>query len=43
MVPPLKSLKHTGTALFDSKLPKKKKQASHDDQDTTIELVWSNF
>uniref|UniRef100_A0A7N2R4N7 CCHC-type domain-containing protein n=1 Tax=Quercus lobata TaxID=97700 RepID=A0A7N2R4N7_QUELO len=43
VVPPLKSLKRTGTELLNSELPKKKKQVSHDDQDTTIELAGSDI
>ena len=43
VVPPLKTLKRTCTTLFDSELPKKKKQVSHDDQDNTIELAGSVF
>ena len=39
MVPSLKSLKRPGTELLNFELPKKKKQVSHDDQDTTIELA----
>ena len=39
VVPPLKSLKCQGTELLNFELPKKKKQVSHDDQDTTIELA----
>ena len=43
VVPPVKTLKCTGTTLFDSELPKKKKQVSHDDRDNTIELAGSVF
>ena len=39
VVPPLITLKHMGTKIFDSKLPKKKKQVSHDNQDTLIQLA----
>ena len=43
VVPPLKSLKHLGTELLNFELPKKNKQVSHDDQDTTIELAGSDI
>ena len=43
MVPPLKYRKRPGTELLNFELPKKKKQVSHDDQDTIIELVGSNI
>ena len=39
VVPPLITLKHMGTEIFDSKLPKKKKQVSHDNEDTLIQLA----
>ena len=38
MIRPLKSLKRSGTELVNLELTKKKKQVSHDDQVTTIEL-----
>nr|POF24853.1 hypothetical protein CFP56_26242 [Quercus suber] len=43
VVPPLKSLKRTGTKLLNFELPKKKKQVFDDDQDTTIELAGSDI
>lgn len=39
VVPPLITLKHAGTEIFYSELPKKKKQVSHDNQDTPIQLA----
>ena len=39
VVPHLITLKHTSTEIFDSELPKKKKQVSHDNQDTLIQLA----
>ena len=41
-IPPLKSLKRPGIELVNLELPKKKKQVSHDDQVTTIELAGSD-
>ena len=38
VIRPLKSLKRSGTELVNLELTKKKKQVSHDDQVTTIEL-----
>ena len=43
VVPPLKALKCPGTDLLNFELPKKKKQISHDDQDTKIELAGSDI
>ena len=43
VIPPLKALKRPGTELFNLELPKKKKQVSHDDQDTTTKLAGSDF
>ena len=39
VVPPLKALKRPGTDLLNFELPKKKKQVSHDDQDTKTKLA----
>ena len=43
VVPPLKALKRPGTELLNLELPKKKKQVSHDDQDTTTKLARSDI
>ena len=43
VVPPLKALKRLGTDLLNFELPKKKKQISHNDQDTKTELAGSDI